>query len=69
MKTTPYNFPYAGAVNGSSLDAVGSNGFYWSRTAGSANSAYNLLFSSSYVSPANGYNRYYGFSIRCVATT
>ena len=64
-----HRFPYAGAVNGSSLDAVGSNGYYWSRTACSADNAYYLRFGSSGVNPANYSNRYRGFSVRCVATT
>ena len=65
----PYNFPYAGYVNNSSLNDAGSQGDYWTRTAFSANLAYHPSFSSSDVSPANNYYRYHGFSVRCVATT
>ena len=36
------NFPYAGTVFDSSLDRVGSYGYYWSRTAYSADGAYHL---------------------------
>ena len=64
-----YNFPYAGYVNNGSLDDVSSFGGYWSRTAGSSGSAYSLLLGISGVYPADGYNRYHGLSIRCVATT
>ena len=64
-----YNFPYAGYVNDGSLYVVGSYGAYWSRTALSSTLAYYLLFYSSNVYPASNYNRYGGFSIRCVATT
>ena len=63
------NFPYAGGVRNSSLSGVGSNGYYWLRTASSSTYAYYLYFNSSYVGPADGNSRYLGFSIRCVATT
>ena len=66
---TPYNFPYAGYVYDSSLRNVGSFGRYWSRTADSANAAYDLYFYSSYVGPVNNNYRFNGYSIRCVATT
>ena len=69
MNLVLYNFPYAGLVNSSSLYSVGSDGYYWLRTAGSTDYAYYLSFNSSYVVPANNYDRYFGFSIRCVATT
>ena len=64
-----YNFPDAGNVGNSSLNNVGSFGYYWSRTAYSNTGAYGLYFSSSGVNPTGDYNRYVGFSVRCVATT
>ncbi len=67
IRSAPYNFPYAGRALNSSLNVVGSNGYYWSRTTDSANNAYNLIFGGSYVNPANSYDRYRGLSIRCVA--
>ena len=70
IRSAPYNFPYAGHVIDSALSNVGSVGRYWSRTAGSSTYAYHLFFGSSGVVPAVNYlYRYYGFSIRCVATT
>ena len=73
IRSAPYNFPYAGGVRYGSLTNVGSSGYYWSRTANSANGAYNLWFDSSGVNPANYYYdfsaRYIGRPIRCVATT
>ena len=71
IRSAPYNFPYAGDVRDSSLNVVGSYGNYWSRTVDSSNSqyAYRLVFLSSNVLPADSYFRYYGFSIRCVATS
>ncbi len=66
IRGTPYNFPYAGIVNGGSLLNVGSYGYYWSSTAADSNYAYALSFISSNVS--TGYNfRYGGHSVRCIA--
>ena len=69
IRSAPYNFPYAGRVLNSSLSNVGSDGFYWSRTAYSADSAYLLYFHSSTVNPASSSNRCLGFSVRCVAVS
>jgi len=69
IRSAPYNFPYAGDIYNGSLYYVGSYGLYWSRTAVSSTLAYLLDFSSSAVYPAYSDGRYYGFSIRCVATT
>ena len=71
IRSAPYNFPYAGYVGFGSLNNVGSNGYYWSRTvlSGSSQHAYYLNFNSSYVLPATDDYRYNGFPIRCVATT
>lgn len=55
-----------GYASSGSLASVGSDGYYWSRTAGSSTNAYRLYFNSSGVYPANGDNRYYGFSVRLV---
>jgi len=63
IRSAPYNFPYAGGVYNSSLSDVGSYSVYWSRTAHSVTSAYDLDFNSSGVYLANGR------SIRCVATS
>ena len=62
-------FPAAGYMytDNGSLSSVGSYGYYWSSTANDANSAYRLLFNSSYINPAANYNKYSGYSVRCVA--
>ena len=44
----------------------GSDGYYWSSTANSSTNAWVLYFSSSYVSPARGGSKWYGFAVRCV---
>jgi len=74
-KTTVYksaNFwPAAGLVYQSSgtLANAGSYGGYWPRRAYyDTNNAYYLYFGSSDVRPQNFSLRYYGFSVRCVAT-
>ena len=60
-------FPAAGLVNTSGLSNTGSEGYYWSSTINDATYAYNLNFGSRPIYPANNYNRYIGFSVRCVA--
>ena len=57
-------FPASGYYSGTSLDYRGTYGIYWSSSFYSATSAYNLLFSSSSVSPQNSYGRRYGFAVR-----
>ena len=52
---------------GNGLYGAGYGGRYWSGRADSSSSAYALNFFSSYVYPSNGYYRYYGSSVRCVA--
>ncbi len=64
-------WPAAGGVYQTSgaLGDAGSYGYYWSRTAYSNSSyAYRLLFSSSGVYPTSDASRFYGYSVRCVAT-
>ncbi len=64
-------WPAAGYVYLASgaLASAGSSGYYWSRTAYSNNSsAYYLYFNSSGVGPASSSYRWYGLSVRCVAT-
>ena len=42
------------------------NGDYWSCTAYSSANAYNLNMNPTGVNPSNNWNRYGGFSLRCV---
>ena len=48
---------------------LGSNGRYWSRTALSAQYAYNLYMNISSVNPANYNNKYDGFAVRCLLSS
>ncbi len=67
-RSYPNNFLYSDGVSGSSVNSRGSGGYYWSKSAFSSNFAYYLYFTSSRVSPSNsGGNKYFGFSVRCLA--
>jgi hypothetical protein len=59
-------FPASGGYNGATLDSRGSNGYYWSSSYNSATNAFNLLFNSSNVNPADSSNRRRGFTARAV---
>ena len=58
--------PAAGFRQGTSVEAVGSDGSYWSSTANGSDNAYDVLFDSGDVYPADDYGRYCGFSVRLV---
>ncbi|MCQ2149773.1 MAG: hypothetical protein MJY45_05430, partial [Bacteroidales bacterium] len=62
-------FPAAGDGYGSSLDAAGTHGYYWSSTLGTVyvDSAYYLYFDSANVYPSYYRYRYYGRSVRPVS--
>lgn len=48
------------------VNNTGYNGDYWTRTAYSAANAYNLNMNPTNVNPSNNWNRYGGFSLRCL---
>ena len=60
-------FPAAGYVTSSKLVFVGSEGYYWSNTIDNTTRAFRLGFANSTIGPADSYNRFAGFSVRCVA--
>ena len=67
LLASPANFVYSGYYNNSSADNRGSDGSYWSGTAGSSNNAYSLSFLSSNVYPGTSdSDKYYGRAVRCV---
>ncbi|MBR2741794.1 hypothetical protein IKD98_03550, partial [Candidatus Saccharibacteria bacterium] len=69
LRAYPNNFVYSGSVSGGSVNSRGSGGYYWSSTANSGGSAYSMSFGSSYVYPGAGHDyKYYGSTIRCVAS-
>jgi len=51
----------------SGFGSQGSYGYYWSSTQYSATNAYDLIFSSTVVSPAYNDSKSDGFAVRCVA--
>ena len=59
--------PAAGNRNGTSLNNVGSNGYYWSSSYNNSSSACYLYFDSGNVRPYNSYYRYRGRSVRLVS--
>ena len=69
LRAYPNNFVYSGSVSIGSVGYRGSVGHYWSSTAYSGGFAYSMDFSSSSVRPGTNYsNKYFGISIRCLAS-
>jgi uncharacterized protein (TIGR02145 family) len=70
MKKTDHSlfvfFPAAGRGYGTSINNVGSLGFFWSSSWYSASRAYVMYFLSSSVYPQGNDYRYDGFSVRAV---
>ena len=58
--------PAAGLGYGTSLDYLGSNGYYWSSSFLSSAFAYGLDFNSGAINPQNSFSRFFGFSVRAV---
>ena len=65
----PNNFIYSGYWGGGSAGYRGNYGNYWSASASSSNNAYTLSLGSTNIYPGNfSYPKYYGYSVRCVAS-
>ena len=67
MRGAPMYFQYSGNAYSGGINNVGSDGYYWSSTPNGSGLAYNLYLSSSFAVPSSNYNRYLGFSVRCLA--
>ena len=67
LRSNPVNLTTSGFVNSSSRNNQGSDGYYWSSTVRSSANAYDLALGASHVDPVDHTNKYYGFSIRCIA--
>ena len=65
VTNTP-GFLISGRYGTGGASNLGSRGYYWSRTAYSAQNAYGLYMSTSSVSPAGNDIKYYGFTVRCL---
>ncbi len=68
LRAYPTNVVYSGRFSGSSANYRGSYGYYWSSSVYSSGTAFSLSLGSSSVYPgiSNG-DKYYGFSVRCIA--
>ena len=49
------------------LNNAGNYGYYWSSVSGGSAYSYYLYVASGRIDSSEGYDRYAGFSIRCVA--
>ena len=61
------SFTYAGVYLGSTLNYVGTTGYYWSSSVYNTNVSYNLVFDATNVYPQYYYSKDHGFAVRCVA--
>ena len=67
LRSNPYYFVRSGLIDGGTLYVPGVYGYYWSSTVSSSTYAYSLGFTGTDIYPGRNYNRYYGWSVRCVA--
>ncbi|MBR3180024.1 hypothetical protein IKF57_00620 [Candidatus Saccharibacteria bacterium] len=67
LEKAPLYFVRSGYVYSSQQNVAGYDGYYWSSSVYSSSDAYYLVFDSSIVYPTFKYDRFYGFSVRCVA--
>ena len=69
MTGTSYgpNLSLSGNVNTGGRSFAGSYGYFWSSTVSDYRNAYLLVLSTSYVYSQSTNNKYYGFSVRCLA--
>ena len=65
FKESPFLGVYTGFYSGSNFYNGGAGGSYWSSTAYSNDSGYGLNFYSS-GARVDGYDKYFGFAVRCV---
>ena len=61
----PVNFIYSGDYNNNKPSGRNVNGRYWSSTANNQK-AYRLGFSTAEVTPVRAWNKWVGFSVRCI---
>ena len=66
IQSSPWLFVLGGQYSGS-FSSAGSNGFYWSSTQYSSTYSYYLRLHSSNGLIRNFGNKYFGFSVRCIA--
>ncbi|MBR2836750.1 hypothetical protein IKE79_00135, partial [Candidatus Saccharibacteria bacterium] len=67
FRSWPNNFLFSGRQNGAATYHRGAYGLYWSSTALSTQSAYDLSLGTSNVYPGTASDyKYYGYSVRCL---
>lgn len=73
MKKTDHSIyiflPAAGRGYGTSIENIGANGYYWSSSWVTDTNAYNLTFTSSFISSQTRALRYRGYSVRAVKSS
>ena len=67
LRTYPVNMVYAGDHNKSADSNRGTYARYWSSTAADADTAYRFGVKSNEVTPLKAYDKWDGFTVRCVA--
>ena len=69
MHKLPLSIPFTGHYSWQHgyLNNRGTRGYFWSSSVASTTNARDLNFSSTYVYPQYGYDKVYGFTVRCVA--
>lgn len=66
LRRYPNNFIYSGDFNQTTPGGRNTFGRYWSSTAGNANNSFRMGFTSSAVTPANSWNKWDAFAVRCI---
>ena len=67
LRSSPVNLTLSGNAINSSMSSQGWYGQYWSSTVSGSYRAYYLCLNSSNVDPSENYEKYFGYSVRCVA--
>ena len=68
LESAPLNFTRSGFYYNGSLTNNSTDGYYWSSTAYTdAMRAYDFDYNTSRTNPQDGYGKYGGFNVRCVA--
>lgn len=66
LRSYPNNFSYSGDYNANAPTGRGNQGRFWSSSSNSNDKAFRLGYGNNTVTPANAYNKWVAFSVRCV---
>ena len=67
LRTNPLYFVRSGYAYSGGQGAFSSRGYYWSSSISSNVTAFTLSFGVNFVDPPYNYERFHGFSVRCLA--